>query len=430
MKISITQSKSIRLDRFTIISLLVYLNFISFSVRGFEEAQTNLFSSDSIIRVISLGLAAVLLLISFTRLKTIRIPGKPIWWLTIYWLIGILSLVNGQWVAYAAVKLFEYGVYLMYAVYVYNLDLKDQSAIRKSFEFFVKFLKFMVFVAVIGLIISPSKALYAGMDEHSAIKEAVLPFILNGWILPLTSTSLCYFAAFLSYFYLLKLILERVSLSNFIFLLLYISVMVISQSRMAILGFFIASMLFFISHSKNKKVCVVILCTGFLLIINFPYLLDFLSRGQDRDMILSVSGRTEWWGHALETFKNQSIFKKIFGGGFAAAEKIVAYQSNAAMYTLDSEFLSVLIGTGFLGLLAFSCSWFTQIKNLFITRPVLIGLTDKDKILWYQASGVLLMIFIRMITATSIAIVTYYMLIYVLCSLVFEKLKAERNINP
>lgn len=411
----------INYDKFTIVSILIYLNFVSYNIRGFEQAQENLFSSDSLIRILCLGTVAIMLLTSLIKTKNIRMPGKPISWLIIYLIIGILTLINGQWVLYSLVKLFEYSIYLMYAIYTYNLNIKKKDTIKRAFNYLVCFFKLMIIMVVIGLIISPSKALYTGLNDYSAVRDAVLPFILSGWILPLTSTSLCYFSAFLAYFSLLKLVINKVSIYNIIEFFIYFLIMILSQSRMAIFGFFITCSITFCLQIKKKIVLFIYMIIIIIIFTNADYIMEFLIRGQSKDMIMSVSGRTQWWGFAIDTFKSSSPAKQLFGGGFAAAEKIVAFQSSTSMYTLDSDFLSILIGTGVLGMITTFSSWIAQIKNIFLTK------NTANKMVWYQVTGMLIMISIRMITATSISYVTYYLIIYLICSMVLVEMKKEKR---
>lgn len=409
----------------TTITVLLLLNFVSFSSRGFEQAQANLFSLDNIYRVASLGIAAVLLILSLVKMNKICIPGKAILFLGAYWAVGVISLVNGQWFLYSIVKLFEYAVVLLYAFYVYNLEKRGGKAFRQVFGYLKRFFEYMILSVLIGLIISPGKALYSGLNEYSAIRDAVLPFILSGWLIQITSTSLGYFAAFLAYFQLINIIKHPTGVLDTAKLIVYLLVMVLAQCRMAIVGFCLIGMFLLMLNCKKKKSVLLITIAGIGLILNIEMLFSFLQRGQNLDMLLSLSGRTEWWEYALSYFLHTGNIEKIIGSGFASAEKIIAYQSNTAMYTLDSEFLAVLIGTGVLGTAAWLGSWVYQISTAFKAHAALRDGDNEDEELWLQTAGMVMMLGLRMITATTLAITTYYLLIYIVSALAFQVLSTR-----
>lgn len=410
------------------ITIFLLMDLVSFSSRGFEEAQAELFSSDNFTRMLGLATCASLLVLSFLRIRSIYIPGKPIMFLFIFWVLGLVSMLNGQWFMYSAVKLFEYAIFIGYAFYIFNLEKRGLRAIERAFRYVTYFIECLVFSVVIGLIISPSKALYTGLNEYSAIRDAYLPFILSGWIVVVTSTSLGYFAAFLAYFQLVDIIRSKANASRILKLTFYFVVMILAQCRIAIIGFLIVSALVLLLASKKPKSIAFLAIVSILIFINSEYIITFFRRGQSNDMMLSLSGRTEWWSYALDYFDKASILQKLIGGGFAATEKMIAYQSNAAMYTLDSEFLAVLMSTGMLGVGAWGASIISLYRIILVTKPKIVEKKKQYDDLWFKAMGTVLMITLRMITTTTLAVTTYYLGFYLICSLVFQLILQRESI--
>jgi len=134
-------------------------------------------------------------------------------------------------------------------------------------------------------------------------------------------------------------------------------------------------------------------------------IMTFLLRGQSRDLLFSLSGRAEWWTYAWNYFLKSSWFCKFFGNGFAAGEKLVAAQSNAVMYTLDSEWFAILISNGLLGAFLYLMFWLSTIKQIFTAYRI-----DRSNVILAETVGVLLM---------TLAVHSYYVLIcfFAICAL-------------
>lgn len=89
----------------------------------------------------------------------------------------------------------------------------------------------------------------------------------------------------------------------------------------------------------------------------------------------------------MELFLKSSWFCKFFGNGFAAGEKLVAAQSNAVMYTLDSEWFAILISNGLLGAFLYLMFWLSTIKQIFTAYRI-----DRSNVILAETVGVLLII--------------------------------------
>ena len=95
----------------------------------------------------------------------------------------------------------------MGAVYVASMTQVDNDFSGKALNAIKLFVSFLILTVLVGIIVSPTKALYTGENSYSAIKNALLPVLLSGWIIPLSSTSVGMLSGILFY----VLIVEKLS---------------------------------------------------------------------------------------------------------------------------------------------------------------------------------------------------------------------------
>ena len=421
---------------------LLFGSFLTFSTRGFQEAQENLFNLGNLVRYISLPLFYLYTFHLCYKYKFFSIPkiSKSITFLFLYWIIGLISLTNSQWLSYSIIKWIEYFQIFLLAFYIFNMERIKVGFTKEVFGIVLNFFEFLMITVLIGAIFSPSKALYFGSSEYSAIRNAAIPFRLSGYLIPITSTSVGFLSSFLFYNYLVELAnnyKRRLIKVKMLILLIFI---ITAQARMAILGLVIAIFIYY--FFINKKLLYKI-ATAYISIIMFMFagntILNVILRGQDFAQIFSLSGRTEWWSYALDVFSRLNIYENLFGMGFAGGEKVVAAQSNDAMYTLDSEFLGTLISTGVLGsifLMLSICYILLQVIRLRKYNIEMIT-NRENKIYVDQITGILIILIVRMITTNTFSTLSYYSVIYVISVIVIQKIireiryeiKYRKNIN-
>lgn len=416
MKIKVLRLK---FDKLYLPLLCVFCTLISFSARGMQDAQTNLFNIDNWIRILFLPLAALSILYFCVKYQLINfhcIPS-PIKWLFLYSLFGIFSMLNGSWFAYSIVKLAEYLMTLFCGYYICNVDLYKEKFAKKAYFYMISFLRFLIVTVLIGLILSPAKALHFGENEYSAIREAFLPFILRGWIVPLTSTSVAMISAILSFCEIVRICECRKNVWAYLRLLLFLLCMLFAQSRTAFLGFSLVVIIYFAFYYKNsyrKFFWFGVILIALIFIV--PVINDILLRGQSIKQFQTFSGRTVWWNYAWNFFCNSSFINQLFGNGFAAGERIVAFNSNNVMNTLDSEYFALLISNGIIGLVCyvgFSITTITLLLRL-LRKIKNADITDKHLIsIIHQVVGIFIIVFVRTFTVTTLAVHTYYLVIVV-----------------
>ena len=122
---------------------------------------------------------------------------------------------------------------------------------KEVFGIVLNFFEFLMITVLIGAIFSPSKALYFGSSEYSAIRNAAIPFRLSGYLIPITSTSVGFLSSFLFYNYLVELAnnyKRRLIKVKMLILLIFI---ITAQARMAILGLVIAIFIYYFFINKK-----------------------------------------------------------------------------------------------------------------------------------------------------------------------------------
>lgn len=402
-------------------------SLLTFSTRGFQEAQENLFNIGNLIRYISMPTFYLYTFHLCYKRKFNSIPKflNSIVFLFLFWIIGLISLTNSQWFSYSIIKWIEYFQLFFVAFYIIKMENNKPGFSKKVFQIVIKFFEILMVTVLVGLILSPSNALYFGNSEYSALRSAAIPFRLSGYLIPITSTSVGFLSSFLFYNYLVefangykKKLLKTKIVISFIFI-------IIAQARMAILGVAIAIAVYFLFI--NKKIIYKILIIYALILGSVFFSNTFLNiilRGQDLTQIFTLSGRLEWWNYALEVFNELNIYEKLFGMGFAGGEKVVAAQSNAAMYTLDSELLGTLISTGILGsvflMLSVICIFLKLIK---LKKYNIERITQKqNKIYIYQVTGIMIILVVRMITTNTFSTLSYYSILYVISIILIQKI--------
>jgi len=420
---------SLKINRHTLPVYLLFGSLLTFSTRGFQEAQENLFNIGNLVRYIALPLFYLYTfhLCYKKDLRYIIKSSKALKFLLLYWIIGGISLLTSKWITYSLVKWIEYFQLFFLSYYVLNMEIKHREFAIEIYDIIIRFFEFLMLTVLIGFILSPSKALYVGNSEFSALKSAAIPFRLSGYLIPVTSTSIGFLSSILLYTYLVKYNNGEKIKYGLIKIIISIIFVIIAQARMAILGLVIAICVFYLIINKNilKKFIFLYTCI-FLTFIAGAGIYNILLRGQDSTQLLSMSGRTEWWSYALDVYKISDAHEKLFGQGFAGGEKVIAAQSNEAMYTLDSELLGALMSTGILGtifiilaIIALTCS------IIWLTIYIKKNCVNRYKTYINEIVGIMIILIVRMITTNTFSTLSYYSLIFVSCILVTQTISKE-----
>ncbi len=336
--------------------LLWFLSFASmlvFRVRGAEDIQENPLDGWALVRIVLDGVVAVILLVRLALRRTDWVAslfrGLPCI-LAVYGIICILSTawsVFPLWTLYKSCEIMV-DITLMAAV----LASIDSIEEYRSFLNWTWFLYGLLLVSAwIGAVVDPAEALYG-----QGFPIGVLGFQLKGVMPSLSANDVGTFGALLATVAAARLLplSGRVSGKAWYGMLLGASVitMVCAQTRSAIIGFVFAVFLLLIySRRYAFSALTTFVLTPLLILSSAGGLLrSFLARGQTEQQLGHMSSRLDWWTFAWDKFVERPLtgFGAYAGGRFA----VLAQHGLNKTSTLHSDYVEILVGTGFWGLLA------------------------------------------------------------------------------
>lgn len=292
-----------------------------------------------ILTLTSFAMAFIVLFINIKNMR--RAFSLPIFFLFMYGIVAMLSsvLVDEAASFYALWKAIELIVMLF--VMLATMSTPDpHGSIVKAYELVVCAIKILILVYIVQAIIWPNEAF--------SISRGVLPMMMHGVRPVVSENGLTFYSAvvILSCFAAMHAVSRPlIKVSNFFTMSAATVTLILAQSRTSIVGLFVA-LLVFIFLKKKKSIIFVftILVLGLVLIELSSIILEFLRRGQDKNLLYSLSGRTIAWSMGWELFKESPIF----GHGFVAGAR--AKVLGGGMSTMHGAVFDVLVGMGLLGL--------------------------------------------------------------------------------
>lgn len=144
----------------------------------------------------------------------------------------------------------------------------------------------------------------------------------------------------------------------FFLLLSLAAVIVLTQSRTVAL-LMIASVLFFMWSSGRRRLLFGAVIPAVVLVLLSSAaagwrLVSSFSEGQTRDTLSTLTGRIPLWLDWLGKYQHAGLFHQVFGLGWAPMLREFLAMKLFGSSVTENSFLWFLIGTGALGLLAFS----------------------------------------------------------------------------
>ena len=128
-----------------------------------------------------------------------------------------------------------------------------------------------------------------------------------------------------------------------------IILIILAKSRAAL--FFLFAYLF---YNKKRRFLIAIILAILALVLNLDRISEYLVRGQERDVILTISTRTVIWAQVTELLTWQTF---IFGNGsFTGISEIMeeaSYFLSMELKTIDNSYLQLIVENGIFSLLFF-----------------------------------------------------------------------------
>ncbi len=195
-----------------------------------------------------------------------------------------------------------------------------------------------------------------------------------------SSNSISQFGAFVGLFFLAKALTERRRWLYGVCYLVCGVFPVAAQGRTGMVSFVVGSALLFARRYPIGAFFGIPAVAGVAGVLLGNDLLQLFLRGQDQDLLYSLSGRTTVWEAGWQAFFARPFFGSGFGvGGREVFLHLVGYRSEL-ISSVHNGLLELLLGVGILGFLPWACSvlWTLRLAGAAYLRgdalPIVIGM--------------------------------------------------------
>lgn len=371
-----------------------------------------------ILTMASFSIATIVLFINIKKI-TVAFSSK-IFFLFMYGLVAMLSsiLVDEAASFYALWKAIELIVMLL--VMIATMSMDDQhGSINKAYDIIICALKILILLFITQAIIWPNEAFSPARGVLPILMQGVKPIVQQNGLAFYSAVVIlsCFSALHNSSGALAKVL-------NFLMMSAASLTLVLSQSRTSIVGLFVAILIIFLLIKKKSILFLFsILILGFIFFELSSFILEFLRRGQDENLIYSLSGRTTAWSMGWDLFKESPIF----GHGFVAGAR--AKVLGGGMSTMHGAVFDVLVGMGLLGLVTWgSAIIITAFSSLRLWKMTCGELSNASRVKHAEMLGLFALILIRTTTNSGLAMHDHVFMLF-LCFLGYAQSAICADIN-
>jgi O-antigen ligase len=352
------------------LDLMWFLLFASLNLGSMRTAGE---LADEPVDTVRLMRISLLLVIECWIVASILIRKRPLAslfrgvhrFMVLYTIVALLSMFWSPNPGLSAWKAFEVLVDVSFICFLISTpNWKKHLAGLWNLTWFMVML--LICSVWVGVALFPSRALqvYSG---------ALLKRQLHGAVLTLNPNSLGQMAALVSAVAIIRFLYSKKEQSR----ILYIWVsgfafvtLVFSQARTSFVAF-VCALGFILILSRRQALVPIAMTVIILMLLSLmalpaatEALYSYLIRGQNAELLFSLSGRTYYWGLAWELVKQAPMQ----GYGFYAGHRADAIKGLSIYSNLDNTYIEILQNIGILGLLpillAFTITWKRILKFL------------------------------------------------------------------
>lgn len=403
-------------------TILVFASLIIFQTRDFAETSANPLSLSNAHKVVALSLVLIYFgLYLFNKKLVLNWTGFQLGYL-IYILLGVSSSIAfSSNLLFSLWKLSEISAALLLSVYAMYLSKRDLSINVSLFSLSLQFMKFMVVATVVGAIIYPSEAIRSPLSEgmEAVYGTPIFPYQIFGTIIQVNANSLGAMAAIFMFIYTVRILKGSRDTKTFLWLIVSVALLVLSQSRTAIFGLLCAFVIsLFVEPRKSGLSKVLIVVVSVLGVIwQIEVIFGYLSRGMDVERLSNLSGRMVWWAAAIEEYLDAGLVQKVIGLGFLTANReiLATKLGYGDASSLHSDYIDSLISTGFFG----------PIILLYIFLQLLVKAFHRARILRtrlsYEMLGIVAILLVRSFTGTTLAVYNIFLIVLLAVAVFIHK---------
>ncbi len=345
------------------LDLMWFLLFVSLHLGSMRTAGE---LADEPVDTVRLIRILLLLVIECWIIASILIRKRPLAslfggihrFMILYTMVALLSMFWSPSPGLSAWKAFEVLVDVSFICFLISTpNWKKHLARLWNLTWFIVML--LICSVWVGVALFPGRAfqVYSG----ASLKQQ-----LHGVVLTISPNSLGQMAALVGAAAIIRFLYSKkeqyrilyIWLSGFAFVTL-----ILSQARTSLVAFVCALGFIFVLSRRQALVPVAttVIILMILSLMALPTAMDalysYLTRGQNAELLLSLSGRTYYWGLAWELIKQAPMH----GYGFYAGHRSDAIKGLAVYSNLDNTYIEILQNIGMLGLipilLAFTITW-------------------------------------------------------------------------
>lgn len=335
---------------------LAFASALVFRIRGVGQIEQNPLDAWALYRI---GIETILTFALLIRLALRRTPWLGSMfrgYVGVLAAFGLIELASTAWSVYPAWTCYKACEYLMDIALLGAVlaTVKSVKEYRTFFNWTWILYGLLLMTTWLGVVLWPMHALY---PNGKNVGVGILGFRLEGVLPALSSNDVGTFAGILALVALCRLLPVAGSKSNRSgYILLFIAsmaTMVVSQTRSAIAGFmFGVFLLLLFSRRLGLSAFLTFVVAPLLVASSLGGLIwAFLERGQSAQQMETLSSRVDWWSFAWQKFMQRPFtgYGAYAAGRFAVLAKIGFGKTS----TMHSDYLEMIVGTGFWGLILF-----------------------------------------------------------------------------
>lgn len=345
---AIARVRQMRIEWWHWIWALLFCSDFVFRIRDVQSIEDNPLDGWALYRVGLVGLAGFVLL---WRLGTKRGQWLPSFFsglilvMAMFPLVGLVSIswsIFPAWTAYKSVEFLIDIAVLAAAIAAAGDALGFRTLLNWTW---------VLYAAVqcsvwIGAVVSPSQAI-----ERSG---GILGWQITGLIPNISANGVGHIAAILSIVSLSRLLRRGTARSHtLLYWLVFLTsfgTMVLAQTRSAVLAFAAGAVLVLLLSRRIGTVLTIVFALTILLLATGieSTVWTYLQRGQDAQLMESLSGRTTWWSFAWARFLERPFtgYGAFAGGRFAA----LADLGDQFTSSVHNTYLEAILGIGAMGI--------------------------------------------------------------------------------
>lgn len=383
--------------------LFLLVSVLMFKARSSADLVNDPVQSQQLFRMVTLVIACCLALVFIFRQSRFDTIFKgPVFFLLFYCVSSFVSVSYSSFPGYSAWKAMELAIdFIVLAAVVMTVQNENDIIALNSIN--MAWNTVLLASVLFGALIAPAAAFKQPLG-------ALFPQLYG--VFPIINANSLGFMTALSILYLFYLRREKgLNLLPFSFsLFVLIVLLLLAQSRTAMIGLAVSASLPFLIKKRAKMIALFFVLVVALVLLDIPSDLfkSYFLRGRDihSSSITTVSGRTEGWTRALDKFSESPFwgYGMASGARFAVLADVPGREDQAGLH---NAFLDVIINNGIIGFVP----WITVFIWTFIIVVKNAAYNPGDNFSLFLVSA-LILFGIRMITGDSLVYHDFSTLIF------------------